>query len=92
MWKKVKNILVIIGSAILVFVLTIFCVLMCGSKTDRRGSDGADERDSAIKEGLDGASESIRDSRNTAERCEEHLRRAEEILRNAIERGKEEKH
>lgn len=92
MWKKIKNILIIIGSAIAVFVLTVICVLMCGSKADRRGSDGADERDSAIKEGIGNAEESIRDSRDTADRCEEHLRRAEEILRNAIERGKEEKH
>ena len=92
MWKKLKNILIIIGSAVLVFVLTIVYVLMCGSKVDRRGSDGADERDSAIKEGLGNAEESIRNSRDTADRCEEHLRRAEEILRNAIERGKEEKH
>ena len=89
MWKKLKNILIIIGSAVLVFVLTIVCVLMCGSKADRRGSDRADERDTAIKEGLDGAQESIRDSRDTADRCEEHLRRAEDILRRAVERSRE---
>lgn len=89
MWKKIKNILIIIGSAVLVFVLTIICVLMCGSKADRRGSPDNDERDTAIKEGIGNAQESIRDSRDTADRCEEHLRRAEDILREAIRRSKE---
>lgn len=91
MWEKIKNILVIIGSAVAVIVLSAICVLMCGSKADRRGSDGVDERDSAIKEGLGNAQESIGRSRDTADRCEEHLQRAEDILRQAIERSRKEK-
>lgn len=96
MWKKIKNILVIIGAAIAVFFLTIICVLMCGSKADRRGSERADERDSAIQggiaecqEGAERVSERLDKAGESADRCEEHLRRAEDILREAIRRSKE---
>lgn len=82
MWKKIKNYLIIVGAAILVFVLTIFYVLMRGSKADRQGSTGADERDSAIQDG-------IRECQESVDRCGEHLQRAEDILRRAIERSRE---
>lgn len=82
MWKKIKNILIIIGSGLAVILLTVLCAFMCRSKADQQGSTTADERDSRIQEGLGNA-------RTTADRCAERLRRAEEILRGAIERSKE---
>ena len=97
MWAKVKNYLIIAGSAVAVVVLSIICVLMCGSKADRRGSDGTDERDRAIKEGIGECEERagrveerLERAGESVDRCEEHLRRAEEILREAIRRSKEE--
>lgn len=96
MWKKIKNYLIIIGAGFLVIVLTVYYVLMRGSKVDRRGSERADERDSAIQggiaecqEGAERVSERLDKAGESADRCEEHLRRAEEILRNAIKRSRE---
>lgn len=89
MFKKTKNILIIIGSAVAVFILTIICVLMCGSKADRRRSSDNAERDTRIQEGIGNTEESIKRSRDSVDRCEEHLRRAEDILREAIRRSRE---
>ena len=89
---KVKKVFAVIGAVLTVVVCTSFLVFLRRRDSDGQGSTGIDERDSRIQEGLDGAEESIKRSRDTATRCEEHLRRAEEILRNAIERGEEEKH
>ena len=92
MWEKIKKVFAIIGAVLSVVLFTVILFLLRRGSSDGQGSSGIDERDTRIKEGLDGAQESIRDSRDTAERCEERLRRAEEILRNAIKRGEEEKH
>ena len=89
---KIKKAFAVIGAVLTVFVCTFFLVFLRRRGSDGQGSSGIDERDSRIKEGLDGASESIERSRDTAKRCEERLRRAEEILRGAIERGEKEKH
>ena len=92
MLSKIKKAFTVIGAVLVVVGCTFYLVFLRRRDSDGQGSSGIDERDSAIKEGLGNAEESIRDSRNTAERCEEHLRRAEEILRGAIERGEKEKH
>ena len=103
MWKKVKNILIIIGSSVAIVALSVIYVLMCGSKADRRRSSESDERDTAIKDGIaecEGRAEEIRGEAEecresisragtSAERCEEHLQRAEDILREAIRRSRE---
>jgi hypothetical protein len=82
---KIKKAFAVIGAVLTVIVCTFFLVFLRRRDSDGQGSSGIDERDSRIKEGLDGASD-------TAKRCEERLRRAEEILRGAIERGEKEKH
>lgn len=92
MWEKIKKVFAIIGAVLSVVLFTVILFLLRRGSSDGQGSSGNAERDRRIKEGLDGAQESIRDSRDTAERCEERLRRAEEILRGAIKRGEEEKH
>lgn len=92
MAEKIKKIFAVIGAVLTVAVCTFFLVFLRRRDADGQGSSGADERDTRIQEGLDGAEEAIKQSRDTAERCEERLRRAEEILRGAIERGEKEKH
>lgn len=92
MWEKIKGVLAVIGAVLTVIACTFFLVFLRRRDSDGLGGGGADERDTRIQEGLDGAEESIKRSRDTAERCEEHLRRAEEILRDAIKRGKKEEH
>lgn len=82
---KIKKAFAVIGAVLTVIVCTFFLVFLRRRGSDGRGSSGIDEQDSRIQEGLDGASD-------TAKRCEERLRRAEEILRGAIERGEKEKH
>ena len=82
---KIKKVFAVIGAVLTVIVCTFFLVFLRRRDSDRPGSSGIDERDTRIKEGLEGASD-------TAKRCEERLQRAEEILRGAIERGEKEKH
>ena len=96
---KIKKVFAIIGAVLTVIVCTFYLVFLRRRDADGLGSDRADERDTRISEGLDGAEGKIAESRDklgecrtTAERCEERLRRAEEILRTAIERGEKEKH
>ena len=98
MWEKIKNIFTIIVSALAVIVLTVVCFFACRSKADRRGSTGASERDSAIKDGITNSeerAERIESGISRAEdgvgKCEEHLQRAEDILRRAIERNRTKK-
>ena len=92
MWEKIKKIFAIIGAVLSIVLFTVILFLLRRGGSNGHGSSGIDERDTRITEGLDGAQESIERSRDTAEQCEEHLRRAEEILRGAIKRGEEEKH
>ena len=78
MWSKIKNALCIIGAFSVVAVLSAF-VFCTKRKTfcdnDAGGSTGNAEADRRITEGLSSS--------------EARLRRAEEILRNAINRSKE---
>lgn len=87
MWQKIKKAFIVAGA-----VITVYLVFLRRRDSDERGSDGVNEYDSRVEEGLSGATERINECRGTAERCEERLRRAEEILRTAIERGEKEKH
>lgn len=84
MWEKIKKAFAVIGAVLTVVICTLCLVFLRRRDSDGRGSSGVDERDTRIKEGLDGATD-------TAGRCEERLRRAEDILRGAIERGEKEK-
>ena len=80
-----------------------FCFAMLfRSGSDRRRSTGNNERDRKLQESIDRAEGNISEAdritgelseniTRRAEECEEHLSRAEEILRKAIKRGKEEK-
>lgn len=99
MSPKIKKAFAVIGAVLTVIACTFYLVFLRRRDADGLGSDGADERDTRITEGLSGAEGKIAESRDelgecrtTAERCEERLRRAEEILRGAIERGEKEKH
>lgn len=96
MWEKIKGMLSIIGACLTIFCLTIVLFMLRRGETDRRGSDEASERDSAIKDGItdcEGRAERIENGISRAEdrigKCEEHLQRAEDILRTAIERSRE---
>lgn len=91
MWKKIKDILAVIGACLSVVLFTVLLFVLRRGKTDRRGSEGADERDSRIQEGIESSKNRIDRSKEGIERCEEHLQRAEDILRRAINRSKEER-
>ena len=90
MLSKIKTVLSVIGAVLSVILFTIVLLLLRRGKADGRGSTANAERDSRIKERLEGASGEIAECRSTVERCEEHLQRAEDILRNAIKRSREE--
>lgn len=81
MWETIKEILLLI--LVVGVLLTLWYVLRRCSP-DRRGSTGDAERNRRIEEGIESAESS-------AERCEDHLQRAEDILRNAVERSRKKK-
>ena len=96
MWKKIKGILAVIWAVFTIAFCTFVLVFLRRRDSDGRGSDGVDERDSAIQGGIadsQGRIENVEGRIETVEesvgRCEEHLHRAEEILRNAIRRSRE---
>ena len=89
MFNKIKTVFSIIGAVLSFVLFTVILFLLRRGKADGRGSTANAERDSRIKEGLEGASGEIDECRSTVERCEEHLQRAEDILRNAIKRSRE---
>jgi F0F1-type ATP synthase membrane subunit b/b' len=97
-WEKIKTVLSIAGAVLSVLFFTVLLFVLRRGKTDGRGSDGADERDSRIEEGLadsEEGAERIEDRIKSAEdaiaSCEEHLQRAEDLLRGAVERSRKEK-
>ena len=90
MLSKIKTVLSVIGAVLSVILFTIVLFLLRRNKADGRGSTANTERNSRIKEGLEESSGEIAECRSTVERCEEHLQRAEDILRNAIKRSREE--
>lgn len=91
MWNKVKTFFSIVGAVLSIALLTIVLLFLRRGNSDRRRSRENIERDTRIQEGFGNVTESIRNSRDTAGRCEEHLQRAEGILREAINRSRKEK-
>lgn len=96
MWEKIKGIFVVIGAVLTIAFCTFVLVFLRRRDSVGRGSDGVDERDSAIQGGItdsQGRIENVEGRIETVEesvgRCEEHLHRAEAILRNAIRRSRE---
>ena len=87
-WKKIKDILAVIGACISVVLFTILLFVLRRSKADKRGSKSADERDTRIQEVIESSENRIDRSKEGIERCEEHLQRAEDILRRAISRSR----
>lgn len=98
MWKKIKDILAVIGACLSIVLFTVLLFVLRRGKTDGRGSTDASERDTRIQDGIgeceeraDRIEEGIARAESSAGRCEEHLQRAEEILREAIRRSREER-
>lgn len=98
MWNKIKTVLAVIGACI----SSVCVALFLKGRSDGRGSTGNDERDRRIQEGIDRTEGNIAEADRIAgelsgtieertRNCEEHLSRAEEILRGAIKRGEKEK-
>ena len=98
MWNKIKTALAVIGACI----SSVCVALFLKGRSDGRGSEGNDERDRRIQEGIDRTEGSITEADRIAgelsgtigertRNCEERLSRAEEILRGAIKRGEKEK-
>ena len=98
MWNKIKTVLAVIGACI----SSVCVALFLRGRSDGRGGEGNDERDRRIQEGIDRTKGDIAEAdRITGElsgtieertrNCEEHLSRAEEILREAAKRGEKEK-
>ena len=79
--QKIKIVLVTVGAFLSVVFLTFVLFLLRRSNSNRRGINRDNERDSRIEKGFEESSDTIR-------RCEEHLQRAEGILREAINRSK----
>lgn len=98
MWNKIKTALAVISACI----SSVCVALFLKGRSDGRGSEGNDERDRRIQEGIDRAEGSITEADRIAgelsgtigertRNCEERLSRAEEILRGAVKRGEKEK-
>ena len=104
MWNKIKTIFSIIGAVLSTVFFTVTLFLLRRSSSDRQRSTGDVERDRRIKDGLEssqGRTDTIErestecegrisNAENGIGRCEEHLRRADEILRGAIDRSRKE--
>ena len=82
MWKKIKNILTVIGSFFVVFVLSAIFLLLRRCNSDRAGSTGDFRGDNKLEEGITGSNERLRG-------IQERLDRAERILQDAIKRSRE---
>ena len=87
-WKKIKDILAVIGACLSIVLFTVLLFVLRRGKADGRGSERAYERDSRIQEGIKSSENRIDRSTEGIERCEEHLQRAEDILRRAINRSR----
>jgi hypothetical protein len=80
--EKIKVIFSIIGAVLSVVLLTILLFLLCRGKTHGQGSGADSYRADGIEEGIGECTDRIR-------RCEERLQGAENILREAIRRSRE---
>lgn len=84
--EKVKLVFKTIGSIFATVFGALGVLFFCKrrSETDRRRSDGNAERDARIQKGIGDCSDGV-------SRAESHIDRAESILREAIDRSKQEK-
>ena len=97
MWDKFKTAFSIIGAVFSVVFFSVILFLLCRGKIDRRRSNADAERNQSIKDGIrrseeqaDTIAADIDNAKDRIGRCEEHLQRAEDILRNAIKRSRKE--
>ena len=95
-WEKIKSILSVIGAVFTIAFCTFVLVFLRRRDSDGLGSRGADERDTAVEDGIGECEnrtgrveERIERAEDSAGRCEEHLHKAEAILREAIRRSRE---
>lgn len=93
--KKLKTVLTIAGSSLVIFALTIVTVL-CRRNINRRRSTGTDELNQRISDGIESSqeraervSDGIRKSEERLAGIEDKLGRAEEILRAAVRRSRQ---
>lgn len=82
MRKEIKNFLLAVAAFFSALFASFF--LSGRSKTDRNGSKGDTDRDRECENGFDNIERRVASA-------EEHLSRAERILREAVEKGKESK-
>lgn len=75
MWEKFKSVFSIVGAVLTVVLFTVILFLLRRRDTYLRRNTRDSERDRVIEEGIT--------------RSENHLLRAEEILRNAVARSRE---
>ena len=75
MWEKFKSVFSIVGAVLTVVLFTVILFLLRRRDAYLRRNTGDSERDRVIEEGIT--------------RSENHLLRAEEILRNAVARSRE---
>ena len=75
MWEKFKSVFSIVGAVLTVVLFTVILFLLRRRDIYLRRNTGDSERDRVIEEGIT--------------RSENHLLRAEEILRNAVARSRE---
>lgn len=97
MLSKIKTVFSIIGAVLSIVLFTVILFLLRRSNTDGRRSGDDSERNQRVEEGIgkceeraDSVSERLDRAEDSVGKCEEHLRRAEDILRNAIRRSREE--
>lgn len=82
MFEKIKTIFSIIGAVLSVVLITVLLFLLRRGKALRQGSRADSDRADRIEEGIGECTDRIK-------RCEERLQGAENILREAIRRSRE---
>ena len=96
MFNKIKTVFSIIGAVLSIVLFTVLLFVLRRGKIDGRKSGADSDRYRRIEEGIgkceeraDSVSERLDRAEDSVGKCEEHLRRAEDILRNAIRRSRE---
>lgn len=98
MGQRLKTIFLIISSSLSVVLFTVLLFALRRGKTNGRGSESDYERNRRIEEGIgkceagvDSITERLGGAQDSVTKCEERLRRAENILREAISRSSNER-
>ena len=89
MWQKVKTVFCIAVAVLGALGLVIASFFVGRSSADGQGSGGNDERDKSIREGLDSSTGRLEEVAGRVESGQSRIRRAGEILSEAVKRGKE---